>query len=130
MKTSPTRIAAALRFVADGIDNSTVPNKQMVASDIKLIISALDGTPKQRSAEDSDQKLADILWKSEEGRDVEEAYGIARKTPIEDKLVTALNGLKSSVDDFVKHLKDEKTNRQSIREEEMSGGVMTSAPKI
>jgi hypothetical protein len=138
MKTSPVRISAALRYVAESIENSEAPSKQMVASDLQLIVAALEGAGPDdvKVADDGDQHLANLLWRSEEGKDVEEAYGVARKTPVEEKLIPALNGLKSSIDDFITVLKRStgqgggKTTRETIREEEESGDVMTSAPPM
>lgn len=133
MKTSPARIASALRFVAEGIDNSSNPSKSLVASDLQMIAFALEGAgpeeAKRRFAE-TNEGLAKLLWTSEEGKDVEEAYGMARKAPMEDKLLTALQGLKSSIDDFARSLKGGKTTRQQIKEEEEAGDVVTSAPPV
>lgn len=110
----------------------------MVASDLQIIVAALDGAGPGdvNVADDSNKKLSDLLWSSGEGKDVEEAYGVARKTPVEEKLIPALNGLKSSIDDFLVVLKrntnqgDGKTTRETIRDEEEAGDVMTSAPPM
>lgn len=143
MKTSPSRIASALRFIADGIDGSEEPSISLVAHDLKYVKLALEGLgPDEiavRMADDeggkSTETLIKLLWSNPEGRSVEDAYGMVKKQVDDDKLVTALKGLQTSVSDFVTHLehnlgrgKDKKTTRQQIREDEESGDVVTSAP--
>lgn len=143
MKTSPVRIANALRYIAEGIDKTRRPSISLVAHDLQYVRLALEGFgPKEISARLADdggqstEALAKLLWNNPEGKSVDEAYRMTKKQTDDEKLITSLNGLKTDISEFITRLEQglgksgKKTTRQQIQEDEDSGDVMTSAPPM
>lgn len=147
MKTTPTRISAALNHIADRIDNSDNPSLSAVKRDINFVVAAMrdDQDDVHRIARDmvrlamhrvamseTDKKLQELLWGSPEGKDVDTSYNMAKRQVDDDKLVNALQKLKRDVDTFISDIQQSPAERKKLEEERKSEDedVVTSAPPM
>jgi len=122
MNTSPARVAAALRYVVDKIENSDKPSKTAVAADLEVIRSALEG---RESRIAGSPEMMKILWEKPAGKAVQFDWDRAKDLTDEDKLVFQLQKLQRDLGQFVDAIegKEKKDGGQDQ-------GVFTSAPKI
>lgn len=104
---SPTRIASALRFMAQKIDNSDEPSRSALARDLRCVILSVYGA-KPRLAEDGSSVEADPfptevkkLWDSETGQELVKDWDSARGEKKEGQLPFRLKTVKSDIDDFL-----------------------------
>ena len=133
---NPVVIAAYLRKIAAKIDASKSPSLQAVRSDLRKALAAVQGEAREarirrvaieiyRLAQD---ELETSMWDTDEGKDVDFAYGEAkRKHGEQDNLDGALGVLKSKIDHLVQEIRrDPSQAKPGAGDNE--DDVVTSAP--
>lgn len=133
---NPVVIAASLRKIAAKIDASKSPSISAVRSDLRKVLAAVQGESREsrirRIALDmvrlAQEELETSMWDTEEGEDVDFAFGEAkRKTGEKDNLDGALGVLKHKIDTFIKEIqRDPSTAKPSMNDND--DDVVTSAP--
>jgi hypothetical protein len=130
--TTPARVAASLRQIAAGVDSSASPDRGAVRSDLRRVLFALTREDRvRRIAADMVRLAQDEIeltsWDLDEGKDVDSAFGFAKKQTEDEKIVPALNSLRKDVDNFIDEIKSPGAGQK--RDDASEEDVVTSAPK-
>ena len=128
--SSPVRVAASLRLIAARIDMSKSPDRSLVLSDLRKVVHSLTREDRVRriaaemvriAQEDVEMELDLSSWDTDEGKDVDSAYALAKKQTVDEKLVPALNSLKGDIDALIGEIKSPGSKKDDDE------GVETSA---
>lgn len=125
--TSPARIASALRYVAQKLDNSREPSRSAVAFELNCIVAAAAGAPRPRRADGTEMPLPppiQKLWDSEEGSELLTDMRSTQKERKVEQLPFHLKSLKRHTQEFMDFL-----DGFEKPEEEDDEDVFTSAPR-
>jgi len=131
----PRKVSSELRKIASKLEASKSPSLSKVRQDLGRVLLAVS---KPERADRVRRLAAEIvrlaqddvdvsLWDTDEGKDVDSAYGFAKKRGEKpEQLEHALKSLKHDIDTFIDELKRDPSEP---RREEDESDVMTSAPK-
>jgi hypothetical protein len=105
---SPTRIASALRYIAQKIDNSDRPSRSALARELGYVILSVRGIKPRMAAGGSVESdpfalppEVKKLWDSMAGRDLVTDWNSTRKEKKKEMLPFHLRRLKDDVGDFL-----------------------------
>lgn len=130
---NPVVVAAYLRKIAAKIDASSNPSLTAVRSDLKKALFAVQGESRETRIRHvaseiyrlAQEELDVSMWDTDEGKDVDFAYGEAkRKQGEDDNLDGALGILKSKIDHLIQEIRRDPSKSKDDNDDD----VVTSAP--
>lgn len=135
---NPLVVSDYLRKIASKIDASKNPSIDAVRSDLRKVLAAVQGESREAKVRRiaqamyrlAKEELEMSMWDTEEGEDVDFAFGEAkRKHDEQDNLDGALGLLKRKIDSFLTEIKRD-PDKAKPSDDSDDNDVFTSAPPM